>query len=159
MADNKLIARADEVYDILISELDSKKWNYKEDRKNRSVSFNVNGDLLPVAYNIIIDAERQLIKLRSVLPFDVKDDEAYALIFAVCRTNCCLTDGRFKLILENRTVLFDMTCSYIDSLIGEEVFDFLIFYTFIVVNKYNSRLRDLNEGTIDIQKYIEKITE
>lgn len=159
MADNKLIARADEVYDILVSELDSREWHYDEDREKRTIRFSVSGKQMTVAYDFKIDADRQLILLNSLLPFDIKEDKSGDFMLAVCRTNSSLPDGRFRLYLENDAVSFDMTCSYIESLIGEELFEYLINYTLFIVDRYGPRLKDLNDDVIDVQKYIDTIGE
>lgn len=159
MADNKLIARADEVYDILVSELDSREWHYDEDREKRTIRFSVSGKQMTVAYDFKIDADRQLILLNSLLPFDIKEGKSGDFMLAVCRTNSSLPDGRFRLYLENDAVSFDMTCSYIESLIGEELFEYLINYTLFIVDRYGPRLKDLNDDVIDVQKYIDTIGE
>lgn len=159
MADNKLIARADEVYDILVSELDSREWHYDEDREKRTIRFSVSGKQMAVAYDFKIDADRQLILLNSLLPFDIKEGKSGDFMLAVCRTNYSLPDGRFRLYLENDAVSFDMTCSYIESLIGEELFEYLINYTLFIVDRYGPRLKDLNDDVIDVQKYIDTIGE
>ena len=52
-----------------------------------------------------------------------------------------------------------MTCSYIESLIGEELFEYLINYTLFIVDRYGPRLKDLNDDVIDVQKYIDTIGE
>lgn len=155
MSDNKALARAKEVYDLVIDTLNSRGWHFDEDEENLVVRLVVNGSgQTPVALTFIVDPQSQLLLLYSAMPFLVTEHEE-DYVKAVCQTNYRLADGRFVTDFSDGAGAFQMSCCYRQNLIGEEVVSYLIDFTFVVVEKYRDKLRDLSEGKIDLKEYFE----
>lgn len=155
MDQEKLRARAEEVFDICLSELDSRDWTYKSDKNDLTIDFAVNGEDLPLYFNFSIDHERQLITLNSPCIFEATE-HSNELVVAIGQTNTFLRDGRF--ILDNEgTVYFKVNCSYAGSLIGEELFAYLIDLTCFAVDKFNDKLKLLADGEIELGEYLNSI--
>lgn len=155
MNQENLKARAEEVFDICLSELDSRDWTYKSDKEDLTVTFAVNGDDLPLYFRFLIDPDRQLITLNSPFIFEATE-HSNELVIAIGQTNTFLLDGRF-ILDDDGCVYFKMNCSYAGSLIGEELFAYLIDYTCFAVDKFNEKLKALADGEIELGEYLNLI--
>lgn len=158
MDKKELQLRAKEVFDICLSELDSKKWVYDADEENLLVKFVVKGEDLPLRISFLIDAERQLITVYSPIVTDAVDKIAM-LSVAVSQINTFIADGRFITDINNGTVYFKINSCYMGSLIGEEVFDYLIDITCYMVDEYNEKLQAIADGELELSDFLQGLLE
>lgn len=70
MDDVKKQKDARSAYKTLLTALDSMEWKYERDDEKMRVDFSVRGDDLAMNFIVLIDEERQLIRLLSFLPFN-----------------------------------------------------------------------------------------
>ncbi len=155
MDQEKLRARAEEVFDICLSELDSRDWTYKSDKDDLTITFAVDGEDLPIYFRFFIDPDRQLITLSSPCILDATE-HATELVVAIGQTNTFLLDGRF-IIDNDGCIYYKMNCSYAGSLIGEDLFAYLIDHTCFTVDNFNEKLKALADGEINLGEYLKLI--
>lgn len=152
--DEKMI-KAKEIYGILCSFLDNDDWKYTKHEEDLVITMSARGDDLPIEFVVKVDSGRSLVSLFSRLPFKAPNDKIVETAVAIAMTNYGLVDGSFDLDMKEGGIVFRMTTSYLDSLISEEVFKYMIYCTAHTVDEYNDKLMMLVKGMIDLAKFKE----
>ena len=153
MATEKELKLAKEAYDTLCRTLDKMEWNYEKDDENFIIRFGVRGDDIPMKFVVACDAERQLIRLMSYLPFRIKEDKRIDGAIATSYANFLLADGSFDYDLTDGSIAFRMTSSFRESVVGEELFSYMIHVSCMTVDKYNDQFMKISEGALSIADF------
>lgn len=156
MADATLMARAKEIYGTLCDALDARKWKYSKDEEKLVAYFGVNGEDIPLQFIIFVDAERQLVRFMSPLPFKMCEDKRMEGAIATCVANYGMVDGSFDYNLADGAITFRMTASYRESEISDTLFQYMISCTCVTVDKYNDQFMALDKGAISIADFVAK---
>ena len=156
MIDEKKMELAKQVYQTLCRAIEKREWKYDKNEEGLIVNFGVNGDDVPMQFLILVDAERQLIRVMSPLPFKMSESNRMEGAIAACAASFALADGSFDYDLSDGTVLFRMTASFRESLIGEGLFQYLISCSCATIDKYNDQFLALDKGIVSITDFIEK---
>ena len=154
MADNNKLMYAKEAYNTLCRTLDNIGWTYKRMDDELKLMFGVGGDDIPMNFLIIVDADRQLIRLLSLMPFQMNSDKRVEGAIATCIINYVLADGSFDLDIETGHIMFRLTASFRDSLLSEELFRYMVSIACHTIDKYNDQLSDLNDGKLSVEDFI-----
>lgn len=155
MADEKAMASAKTVYKTLCDAIDRRKWSYTKEEDDLTVHFGVSGDDIPMQFILIVDAERQLIRLMSPLPFKMSKEKRIEGAIATCAASYGMTDGNFDYDILDGRILFRMTSSFRESLIGEGLFQNMISYACAAVDEYNDKFLAIDKGFLSIQDFID----
>ena len=155
MADNRQLMYAKEAYNTLCRALDNIGWKYNKIEDELKIMFGVGGEDIPMNFLVIIDAERQLVRLLSLLPFQMKSDKRVEGALATCIINYVLADGSFDFDLDEGHIMFRLTASFRESLLGEELFKYMVSIACHTIDKYNDQLSDLNDGKISLEQFLE----
>lgn len=147
--------RAKKAYATLCEALDARNWKYEKVEDDLLVHFSVNGDDLPIQYIIFIDAERQLVRLLSHMPFDMAEDKRIDGAIATCHATYGLRDGSFDYDLSDGKIVYRMTSAFLDNEVPVSVIQYMIDFTGAVVDKYNDKFFALNKGFLTIEKFLE----
>ena len=156
MVDKKMMELAKQVYRTLCKAIEKRKWNFGKDEEKLLVHFSVNGDDIPMQFILIVDAERQLIRVMSPLPFKISESKRIEGAIATCAASFGMADGSFDYDLSDGTIVFRMTASFIESLIGEGLFQYMISCSCAMVDKYNDQFLALDKGIMSITDFITK---
>ncbi len=154
MADKMELELAKNVYDTLCGMLDTFGWKYKKDEENLVAHFGVNGDDVLMQFIICIDAERQIIRLLSPLPFNMSKDKRLEGAVATCSASYIFSDGSFDYDISDGSICFRMTASFRKSLIGEGLFKYMIACAVRAVEDFNDKFLALDKGLISIDDFI-----
>lgn len=155
MADEKNAARARKVYRDLCAALDRRKWHYKTDESKLVVAFGVNGEDIPMDFIIVVDEKRQLIRCSSPLPFKFSENKRMEGAIVTCIASNGLADGSFDYDLATGQIAFRLTATFRDSDIGDSLFQYLIECACAVVDCYNDRFLDVNNGKMSLDQFIQ----
>ena len=139
MSEEKLQKKAREVFGTICRMLDEKDWRYQKDEDALKISCGVQGDDLPMPIRIELDAERQLVVLLSEIPFAVPEDRRSAIAVAVSVANYGMVYGNFDFDYLNGNILFRATAIYAQSLIGQEMFAFMVACSCHTIDRYNDK--------------------
>lgn len=156
MVDEKKMELAKQVYQTLCETIERKEWNFGKDEEKLLVHFGVNGDDILMQFILIVDAERQLIRVMSPLPFKMSESKRMEGAIATCAASFGMADGSFDYDLSSGTIVFRMTASFRESLIGEGLFLYLISCSCAMVDKYNDKFLALDKGIMSITDFIAK---
>lgn len=145
---------AAKIFNNLCSTLDKREWKYSTFPEDMVISFKVGGEDIPMDFVIHIDADRQLLRITSPLPFKVAEDKRMDLAIAACVASFGLADGSFDFDMAEGLIAFRLTATFRDSKIGDELFDYIIGCSCATVDKYNDRLFALSKGMLSIEEFI-----
>jgi len=151
----KDLKMAQEVYANLCSMLDSRNWKYRKEEDNFVIRCSVQGDDLPMDLIIYIDPARQIIRLISPMPFDMSKEKLIDGAIAVSIANNGLVDGNFDFDISDGSITFRLTASYIDSVIGADLFEYMLMVSAHTVDKYNDQFLMLSKGALDIKTFMD----
>ena len=156
MVDEKKMELAKQVYQTLCEAIERREWNFGKDEEKLLVHFGVSGDDIPMQFILIVDAERQLIRLMSPMPFKMSESKRMEGAIATCAASFGMADGSFDYDLSDGTIVFRMTASFRESLIGEGLFQYMISCSCAMVDKYNDQFLALDKGIMSITDLIAK---
>ena len=154
MANEKELKLAKEAYDTLCNTLDEMKWRYDKDEDKLILHLGISGEDIPMEFIVHCDADRQLIRLMSFLPFKISEEKRVEGAIATCHANYLLADGSFDYNLGDGTIIFRMTSSFRESLVGDELFKYMIHVACITVDKYNDQFLMISKGNLSITDFI-----
>ena len=156
MVDEKKMELAKQVYQTLCEAIERREWNFGKDEEKLLVHFGVSGDDIPMQFILIVDAERQLIRLMSPMPFKMSESKRMEGAIATCAASFGMADGSFDYDLSDGTIVFRMTASFRESLIGEGLFQYMISCSCAMVDKYNDQCLARDKGIMSITDFIAK---
>lgn len=90
------------------------------------------------------------------MPFVVSDDKRIDVAVAVSAVNNLLVDGCFDYDIKSGHMFFRLTNSYIDSTLGEDVFQYMLSCACVMVDRYSDKFLALDKGAITIADFITK---
>jgi len=155
MANENNARAAREVYETLCNTLTSMEWNFQREDEDLRVVFGVQGDDIPMHFVIAIDEGRQLVRLVSFLPFEFAEDKRVEGSIATNQINYTLAEGCFDFGLNDGRPIFRMTTSFRESLVGDEMFRYMIQVACFTVDRYNDQLESLSRGAISLEQFLE----
>lgn len=155
--DNEMkIKNATLAYETLCAALDDMGWKYNRDDDKLIVNFNATGNDLSTSFVILVDVERQLVRLLGYLPFEMSEDKRVEGSIATNFVNYKFADGNFAYNIGNGRIVFSMTATFLDSLIGKEVFEYMIRCSCDTIDDYNDEFLAISEGKLELSKFIAK---
>lgn len=154
MADEKKLAQAKTVYDTLCGAIERRNWHYSKDEERLLVHFTVSGEDIPMNFLMIVDADRQLVRVLSPMPFKMPEDKRMEGAIATCVASYGLRDGSFDYDISDGTIAFRMTQSYRESEIGDGLLQYMISFTCTVVDVYNDKFLAIGKGMMSISDFI-----
>lgn len=154
MTEANEIVLAKTVYSDLCAALDRRQWKYKKNENDLVITFGVDGDDISMDFVLVIDAQRQLLRVFSKLPFTVPEDKRMDLAIATCVASFGLADGSFNYDISTGSIVFRLTASYRESKIGDGLFEYLVGCSSVTVDAYNDKFFALCKGLITINDFM-----
>ena len=160
MATLKQKKAAEAVFNTIIKYLDGA--NLKYDIKDAQgddymINLNMKGDDFPIHMYIIVDADREIILLKSLEFTTFGMDQIDLAAKAVCFLNDTIADGSYALNIETGSVMWTATTCFRGSLIGEEAIHYLIGISVTTLDAFNDKLMMLKMGILNLESFCEKI--
>jgi hypothetical protein len=156
MAEAKNMKKAQEVYATIIRMLDTRDWKYSKHEEDLLIKSVLRGEDLPVEFILMVNPRNQVVQFISRLPFDIPEDKRVDGAIAVCTANYGLIDGSFDYDLRDGEIRYRLTCSYRDSQLSEDLFEYMIMVSASTVDIYNDRFFMLAKGMITVQQFLEQ---
>lgn len=139
MAEMDAIKQAKAVYSTLCAMLDAHNWKYEKDEEHYVIQCGVQGDDLPMDVSVQVDPDRLLVILLSPMPFRVEEAQRKQMAIAVSVANYGIVDGSFDYDYRSGKIIFRMTTSYRASLIGKELFEYMLAVSCNTIDEYNDK--------------------
>ena len=154
MTDTKKIEQANAVYNTILSVLDGRSWKYDKKEEDRVIFLKVTGDDLPMDFVIRVLDEQQVISIISFMPTSRPEDKRVEGAIATTIITNQLADGSFDYDVSDGTIMFRITSSFKDSLIGETLIQYMIDISASTVDAYNDKLFMLAKGVLSLEDFM-----
>lgn len=154
MIEQNDLEQAKDVFNALCQALDKHEWPYKKDENKLSIECRARGEDLPMDFTVIVDPDRMIAILISDIPFVIQEDKRIDVAVAVSAINNILVDGSFDYNIVSGYIFFRMTNCFIECKISEKVFEYMLYRSFQMIDKYNDKLLMLDKGMISIEQFL-----
>ncbi len=155
--DKNVEKHAKDAYKQLLAMLDGDKWHYEKDDSALSINCSATGDDLPIDVRIKVDAERQLCVFYSAMPFTVPEEKREMMALAVSAANHGLVHGDFDYNYLNGRIIFRLSTTMRDSIIGKEMFEYMLYVSCGTVDRYNDRFLYVMKSDMTAKEIVEYI--
>ena len=143
--------------DVLISMLEHKNLKYTVEERTEArthVRIRFTGKDLPMTLHIILRTDRQIVSVLSAMPFLISEEHRNDAAIAVTAANHGLIDGSFDLNMKTGEIRFRLTSCFIETVLSEALFAYLMFVSAETIDRYNDRFCDLNENKLDLEGFL-----
>ncbi len=154
MADEKQLKQAKAAYKSLCDMLDERELIYTKNEEEFRIECGMQGDDLPIEIRIAVDPERQLVILLSSMPFTVAENRRTAMAIAVSCANNGLVDGNFDYDYLSGGIAFRMTSSFMESLVGKEMFEYMLACAAYTVDAYNDKFFAVSKQEMTLEEIV-----
>jgi len=144
-----------QTYNALCKLFDEMKWSYYKDEEKLLISGRAIGEDLNIPFTMIVDDDKMLLTLVSHLPFNIPVEYRVEATIAIAKINYRLSDGNFDINLDDGSVLFRLTSSFRESIIGAELFKYMFLCACFTVDDYNDKLLNIANGTKNADNFLE----
>ena len=143
-------------YNAIIAMMESDNLKYSKDDNELRIDTGFTTDDIDVRITFLVDAERELVRLFSGLPFKFGEDKRVEGAVATCVANHGMVDGAFDYDFSDGEILFKMADSYRGADFTEENARYLLKVALSTVDNYNDRFFALAKGIMTIADFIAK---
>lgn len=146
------------VFNIVCKAFESKGWKYSKDESKLQVKTSFSGDDLSMPITITVDADRELVRMFSILPFNFREDKRPDGAFATTLINWVLVNGSFDYDLSDGQTAYRMVNSFAGGCLpSEEIIQYMVRCIVHTVDEYNDKLQDINDNRMTIKQLIEEL--
>ena len=148
--------RAKQVYDSLIHTLDTRDWKYDKHEDDLVITSGIKGEDLPIEFIMVVKPQNQVVQLLSRLPFQIPEEKRVDAALAICVANNGLVDGSFDYDLSTGNITFRLTCSYRETELSGDLFEYMIYVSAGTIDDYNDKFFMIAKDMMSVQQFIEK---
>ena len=155
MADEKVLKQAQMVYETICKTLDNRDWKYTRHDEDLTITCGARGEDLPMDIVIIVNPRAQVVSVISPMPFKIAEDKRVDGALAVCVANYGLINGSFDYDLSDGEIRFRLVSSFRESILSEELFNYMIMVSASTVDDYNDKFLMVSKGMLTVQQFVE----
>ena len=148
--------KAKEIFDALVDMLDTRDWKYEKFEEDLVIKSGIKGEDLPIEFIVVVKPKNQVVQLLSRLPFQIPEEKRVDAAIAICVANNGLVDGSFDYDISDGEIRYRLTSSYRESVLGKDLFEYMIMVAAGTVDNYNDKFFMLAKNMITIQQFIEQ---
>lgn len=148
--------RAKQVYELFKQDLTNGKIKYEPHDDDLVISMTVHGEDLPQPTLIMVDEDREVVRLLSPLPSKIPEDKRMEAAVAVATANYGLVNGSFDYDMSDGEIRYRVCQSYAGTVLNEETVRYLLGVIFITTDKYNDLFFMLGKGMISLEDFLKK---
>ena len=154
MTDEKILKQAQSVYDTLCKALEAREWKFTKIEDKLTITCGARGEDLPMDIIVIVNPKAQVVSLYSPLPFKMAEDKRVDAAVAVSVANYGLVNGTFDYDVTDGEIRFRLVSSFRESILGEELFDYMLMVSAATVDDYNDKFLMLSKGMLSLEQFI-----
>ncbi len=154
MDKEQLMKMGQNVYETICKMFDDRGFRYERHDEDLVITSTVSGEDIPMDMLFIVRPERQIVQLLSPMPFKIPDEKTVDLALAVAHANDGLIDGSFDFDMAKGRINFRLTASYIESILGKELFEYMLMVSAHTVDEYNDKFMMIAKGMYSLEDFI-----
>lgn len=155
MANEKELKQAKSVFDTICRMMDKNELRYNKDEEKFIISCVLHGDDIPMDMIFAVRPEAQVVSLLSPMPFKMPEDKRVEGAVATSMASYGLVNGYFDFDMNDGEIRFRMVSSYHESILGEDLFEYMLMVSAHTIDEYNDRFLMLAKGMWNIEQFIE----
>ncbi len=155
MTENK---DAQKMYETFCNMLENIHWKFRRDDDKLVILTSAIGNDLSMPLQVVVSASRNVLYIKSHLPFTVPRDMIGDVSVALHLANYSMLNGCFEYDINTGYVGFKVVMPFGGCLISEETCHYLTMLTCNMVDKFNDKLDKLIKKEItllDFKKFVE----
>ncbi len=143
------------LYKTLCQALDSLNWKYnKEEHEDFFMVFtSASGKDANMRLAIRIEVDRELMYLKSPMPFAVPENMRDTMGLAIVRANWSMLNGSFEMDNSDGFVAFKMVVPFMQSMVSAEVCRYMILLSCNMIDKFSGKLAEIAEGKLGVTEF------
>ena len=141
------------LYKTLCQTLDNMKWHYTKEEDKFIIRTSAVGKDLRMELYMKIDADRQVMYLKSPMPFTVPVEQRDLLTKAVITANYTMLNGSFEFNVPDGYLGFKVVVPFMESIISEKVCHYMIMVSCDMTDKFNDKFKALVDGTMTLAEF------
>lgn len=145
------------VYETVLEMFDDKGFHYEKHDDDFVITCTVTGEDIPMEILFAVRYERQIVQLVSPMPFTIPEDKRTEIALAITAVNDMLLDGNFDLDLAKGRISFRLAESYIESILGKELFEYMLMVSASTIDDFNDKFMMISKGMLSIDQFIESL--
>ncbi|MGN0655634.1 MAG: YbjN domain-containing protein [Ruminiclostridium sp.] len=157
MSDEELLELGKNVYETICAMFDENGYRYSGHEDNLTITCSFRGDDLPMDMCFAVYEDRQLVRLTSPMPFNIPEEQRAYAALAVNAANCSILNGHFVFDMSDGSIVYCVNQSYIDSILGKEVFNYMLAIANSTIDKFNDLFFMLGKGMITLDDFLDKM--
>lgn len=141
----------------LLATLDAQNLRYTVDEQTDArtcIRISFIGDDIPLTLHVILRTDRQIASVYSPMSFRCPPERTEDVLYAVTAANFGLLDGSFDFSTATGEIRFRLTSSYLESVLSETLFSYLMYVSAETVDRYNDRFAALCAGTMTREEFL-----
>ena len=143
------------LYKTLCQTLDNMRWGYSKEEDKLVVRTSAIGNDLSMDLYIKIDTERQVMYLKSPMPFIVPAPARDKLAKAVVMANYSMLNGSFEYDMSDGYLAFKIVVPYMESIVSEKVCHYMIMISCQMTDKFNDKFMALVDDKMTLAEFNE----
>ena len=147
--------QAVKIFETVCSMFDDMDWHY-EKKDDFVLSCTIGGDDIPMDMLVIVRPEQQIVSIISPIPVVVPEEKVPDISMAVNVVNNGLINGCFDYDIAEGRIVFRIVESYVDSILGKELFKHLIMVSSAIVDEYNDKFFMMAKGMLSFEDFMTK---
>jgi len=155
MTDNEKKMMGQTVFNTICKMFDDQGYHYEKHEDDLVITCQVRGEDLPMDILFAVRDDRQIVQLLSPMPFTVPEDKRIDIALAITVINDRLVDGSFDFNMANGKISFRQTASYIESILGKELFEYMLMVSAATIDEYNDKFLMIAKGMISFEQFLE----
>ena len=141
------------LFGTLCQTLDNMQWHYNKEEDKFIIRTSAVGEDLSMKLFMKIDEDRQVMYLKSPMPFEVPADTRDKLMRAIIIANYSMLNGSFEFDLSDGYLAFKMVVPYMESIVSEKVCHYMITLSCSMTDKFNDKFKALVDGTMTLVEF------
>lgn len=144
---------AERNYQRLCQTLEKMQWKFTRHDDRREIVTSAIGADLTIALRFYVNAERQLMYVKSPMPYQIAESAREVVGKAVNMANFAMLNGCFEYDEAEGYLAFRMVIPFDRCELNEEICKYLILLTCQMVDKYNDKFFSLSKGEITLEQF------
>lgn len=139
-------------YETLCSMLDKINWKYRRDDEKLIVRTSAIGKDLTMPLHIVVSETRNLMYVKSPLPFTVDSARRADMCVATSIVNYSMLNGCFEFDVSGGYLGFRLVVPFGGCQISESVCHYMVMLTCEMVDKFNDKLQAVAAGEMTLEE-------
>ena len=147
------------VFETVCKTLDERGMKYERDDEKLVDRFGVRGDDFSFDVIVRVIPGKQVVQMTCPAPYRINEGSRKDAAIAITMINYQLLNGCFDFDMSDGFLVFRMCQAYHGSILGTDVFDYMLNALFYTVDEYFDKLFLISKGGMTIEQLAEKLEE